>query len=213
MGMAHPQPPNQKKDRALPSVVMSGDRRAFRRHLEPGTDAVEPSRAVTPETKDQKISNTQTHYPVSYREHCNLFPSSVMGMEHDRTAKETPMKKLWLALFAAVPLLLVGIGTASAQIHGVGHVRGGGAGHGDGWHGGASHGGQFHDGRFFFHGRRFNGFRTNFRVFIGAPALWWGAPSYFYSYPHAYCTDPGAYYPRTCASGWLNAVPAGSLMP
>jgi hypothetical protein len=88
------------------------------------------------------------------------------------------MSKPWLALFVAVPLVVVGIGTASAQMHGSGnasgvHAPGSGAWHG-GWHGGASHGGQFHDGRLFFHGRRFNGLRTNPRVFIGAPAFWWG---------------------------------------
>ncbi len=127
------------------------------------------------------------------------------------------MRRLWLALFVAVPLLVVvGIGTASAQMHGSGnasarHAPGSGAWHGGGWHGGASHAGQFHDGRFFFHGRRFNGFRTNFRVFIGAPAFWWGAPSYFYYYPYAYCSDPTGYYPQvpSCANGWLKAVPTG----
>jgi hypothetical protein len=95
------------------------------------------------------------------------------------------MRRLGLALFATVPLLLVGIGTASAQMNSGGHASGGhahsgGAWHGSGWHGGTPHGGQFHDGRFFFHGRRFNGFPANFRVFIGAPAPWWGTPSYFY---------------------------------
>lgn len=84
------------------------------------------------------------------------------------------MSKPWLALFVAVPLLVVGIGTASAQMHGSGNASGGHA-HGRGaWHGGDWHRGQFHDGRFFFHGGRFNSFRTNFRVFIGAPAFWWG---------------------------------------
>ena len=125
------------------------------------------------------------------------------------------MSKPWLALLAAVPLLVVGIGTASAQMHGGGNARGGHAHRSGAWHGGDWHGSQFHDGRFFFHGRRFNSFRTNFRVFIGAPAFWWGAPSYFYSYPYAYCTDPAGYYPRvpSCAKGWLKAVPAGSPVP
>jgi hypothetical protein len=152
------------------------------------------------------------------------------------------MRKIWLALFAAVPLLLGGEGAASAQMHGGG---GGWRGGGGGWHG--EH---FHDGRF-FHGGRFNNFHTNFRVFIGAPAFWWGAPYYPYYYPYSYyggsyatpvygdpgsatymqqyggaraqssgeywyyCTDPAGYYPqvRNCAQGWLKVVPDGSPMP
>jgi len=91
------------------------------------------------------------------------------------------MRKLWLALFATVPLLFGGVGTASAQ------MRGGGGG---GWHsgGGGWHGGHFHDGRF-------HRFHTNFRVFIEAPAFWWGAPYYPYSYhyPYSYYDDSYAW--------------------
>ena len=93
------------------------------------------------------------------------------------------MRKLWLALFATVALLLGGVGTASAQMHGGGHGGGGGGWHGGdgGWHGGGGgwHGGHFHDGRF-------HHFHTNFGVFIGAPAFWWGAPYYLYHYPYSY---------------------------
>jgi hypothetical protein len=93
------------------------------------------------------------------------------------------VRKLWFALFAAVPLLVGSIGAANAQMHG-----GGGGG---GWHGGGGfHGGHFHDGRF-FHGGRFNNFHTGFRVFIGAPFFWWGAPYYPYYYPYSYY---GGYY-------------------
>jgi hypothetical protein len=153
-------------------------------------------------------------------------------------AKETPMRKLWLALFAAVALLIGGVGTASAQMHG-----GGGGSHGGG---GGWHGGHFHDGRF-------HHFHTNFGVFIGAPAFWWGAPYYPYYYPYSYydgysypgpvygdpgpttyiqqdsgtagqssgggywyyCTDPAGYYPQVqnCAKGWLKVVPDGSPTP
>ena len=143
------------------------------------------------------------------------------------------MRELWLALFATVALLVGGVGTASAQMHG-----GGG-----GWHGG-----HFRDGH--SHG--------NFRVFIGAPAFWWGAPYYPSYYPYSYydgysypgpnygdlgpttyiqqdsgtaaqsgagqtsgggysyyCPDPAGYYPQVqnCAKGWLKVVPDGSPMP
>ena len=81
------------------------------------------------------------------------------------------MRRLWLAIFATVPQLVGGVGTANAQMHGGG--------------GGSWHGGHFHDGRF-FHGGRFNNSHSNFRVFIGVPAFWWGAPYYPYYYPYSY---------------------------
>ena len=95
------------------------------------------------------------------------------------------MRELWLALFAAVALLLGGVGAASAQMHGGGN---------GGWHGGGGgwHGGHFNNGRF-FHGGRFNSFHTNFRVFIGGPAFWWGAPYYAYSYNYPYSYYDGSY--------------------
>ena len=77
------------------------------------------------------------------------------------------MRKLWLTLFAPVALLLVGVGTASAQMHGGSDGR---------------HGGHFHDGRF-------HHFHRNSGVFIGAPAFWWGAP---YDYPVSYYDGPYA---------------------
>ena len=80
------------------------------------------------------------------------------------------MRKFWSALFATVPLLIGGVGTASAQMHGGG--------------GGSWHGGHFHDRRF-PHDGRFHHSHTNFGVFIGAPAFWWEAP-YPYSYPVSY---------------------------
>jgi hypothetical protein len=161
------------------------------------------------ETLAGEISNTWTDHPVNGTEHGDPFGSRDVGIDHDRAAQETPMRRLWLALFATVPLLLLGIGTASAQ------MRSGNA-HGSGtWHGGGWHGGQFHDGRFFLHGRRFDHFRSNFSVFIGAPAVRWGAPSYFYQYPYADYTDPSGDYPPagSCTNGWLKAVPAGAPMP
>src|SRR5438034_10398844 len=90
------------------------------------------------------------------------------------------MSKVWLAFFAALTLLLGGIGSASAQMHG-----GGGGAHGSGWHaGGGWHGRQFHEGR--FPSGRFNHFHRNFAVFIAAPGFWWGAPYYPYYYPYSY---------------------------
>ena len=131
------------------------------------------------------------------------------------------MRKLWLALFATVTLLLGGVATASDQMHG-------GSG---GRHGGHSHDGRFHH------------FDRNAGVFIGAPAFWWG-PTYDYpvsrydgpyaspvygdpgstTYIEQYsgtaarsgtsqtrggelydCTDQVGYYLQlqTCAKGWL----------
>ena len=140
------------------------------------------------------------------------------------------MRKLWSALLATVPLLIGGVGTASAQMHG----------DGGGWHGG-----HFHDGRLFRDGR-FHHAPTNFGVFTGTPAFWWGAPyspvSYYdrpYTWPvygdpgpatymQQYgstaaqsgagqtsggefydCTDQAGYYSQvqTCAKGGLKVVP------
>jgi hypothetical protein len=88
------------------------------------------------------------------------------------------MRKLWLALFATVALLVGGVGTASAQMHGGG---GGSHGGGGGFHGGGGgwHGGHFHDGRF-------HHFHSSFSVFFGAPFFWLGAPYYPYYYPYSY---------------------------
>jgi hypothetical protein len=161
------------------------------------------------ETLAEEISNSGTDHPVNGTQHCHPFGSPAVRIDNDRAAPETPMRRLWLARFAAVLLLLVGIGTASAQLR-EGNAQGGGT-----WHGGGWHGGQFHDGRFFLHGRRFNRFRPNLRVFIGAPAFGQGTPSYFYCDPYVDCTDPSGCYPqvRTCANGWLRAAPAGAPMP
>jgi hypothetical protein len=140
------------------------------------------------------------------------------------------MRRLWSALLATVPLLIGGVGTASAQMHGGGR----------GWHGG-----HFHDGRLFRDGR-FHHAPTNFGAFTGASAFWWGAPyspvSYYdgpYTWPvygdpgpttymQQYgstaaqsgagqtsggefydCTDQAGYYSQvqTCAKGGLKVVP------
>ena len=76
------------------------------------------------------------------------------------------VSKLWLALVAT--LLVGGIHTASAQMHG--------SARGDG-----RHDGHFHDGRF-SHEARFHHPHVNSGAFVGAPVFWWGAPSYPYDY-------------------------------
>jgi len=147
------------------------------------------------------------------------------------------MRKLWLALFAMIPLLVGGVGTANAQMHGAG-----------GRHG--VDGGHFHDGRL-SHDARFQHFHTNSRMFGVTPAFWWGAPYYQDYYPVSfydgssawpiygepgpmtytqpdrgpvtrsgagqssrsrywnYCSEPAGYYPQVqnCANGWLKVVP------
>src|SRR5512140_3196897 len=119
------------------------------------------------------------------------WPNSVRSVQASGqiAAKETPMRKLWLAFFATVALLVGGVGAASGQMQRSGGGGGwhGGGWHGGGWHGGGWHGGHFHDGH--FHG--------NFRVFIGAPFFWWGAPYYPYYYPYSYYggySYPGSVY-------------------
>jgi hypothetical protein len=106
------------------------------------------------------------------------------------------MRKLWLAFFATVALLVGGFGTASAQMHGGGGGGSHGSGGGGGWHGGG--GGGWHGGGGGWHGGhshygRFHHFHTNFGVFIGVPAFWWGAPYYPYYDPYSYYD--GYFYP------------------
>src|SRR5271155_1236649 len=48
-----------------------------------------------------------------------------------KTPNEAPMRRLWVALFAAVLLLIGSVGTAGAQMHG-----GRGGGFSEGFHGG-----------------------------------------------------------------------------
>ena len=108
------------------------------------------------------------------------------------------MRNLWSALFATVPLLIGGIGAASAQMHG-----------GGGWHGRHFHDGQVHHAH------------TNVGVFLGAPAFWWGAPYApvsYYDGPYTWPVygDPGPatnmqQYGRTAAHSGAGQTSGGKF--
>ena len=96
------------------------------------------------------------------------------------------MKRLFVALTAAIALC--GAGVAFAQSHGGGSWHGGGSHGGGNWHGGSNwHGG----------GWQHSGWRggSHFGLFVGFPGYW---PGYYWPgyYPYSYYYPTyGYYYP------------------
>ncbi len=110
------------------------------------------------------------------------------------------MKRLFLALTAALALCAAGVAVAQSHGSGAWHgggSHGGGSGHGGGWHGSGSHGSGWH-GSGWHHGGWRGG--SHFGLFVGFPGYYWpGYYPYSYYYPsyYTYPYYPAYYYPAT----------------